>query len=326
MKAIRLVRPNAADPLAAIEIGDAPPPAIAPGDGWTTIRMQAASVNASDFGAMRGLGVDAARLPTILGSDGAGTDADGNDVIIYPIIADPARGGGDPMLDPQLRMLSQGIDGTFAEQVRVPRANLVPKPPGLPWAAAACLGTAWLTAYRMLFGRAAVQPGETILVQGAGGGVATALIVLARASGVRVWVTSRDPARGERAVTELGADRAFSMGAALPEPVDVVMDPVGAPTFPHSVAALRPGGRLITVGTVGGSTVQLNLAELFVRSIALLGSAMGSPHELARLAQLCATASITVPIDSEWPLSQGTEAFERVQRGDAFGKVVLLCR
>jgi len=316
-------RPEPADPLRCLDISDGPP-GDAP-DDWVTVRLRAASVNSADFAAMSGYGVVPKRLPTVLGSDGAGTDEDGNEVIVYPVVADPARGGGDPMLDPGLRMLSQGIDGTFAEQVRVPRASLVPKPPGLSWEAAACLGTAWLTAYRMLFGRAAVRPGETILVQGAGGGVASALTVLARAAGVRVWVASRDPARGERAVAELGAERAFLTGAKLPEPVDAVMDPVGGAVFPHSVAALRPGGRVVTAGAVGGAVVRLDLADLFVRSVSIVGSALGSPEELARLARMCAGQRVTVPIDSVWPLGQGREAFERMRQGQSFGKIVLLC-
>lgn len=323
MFAIRMRRPEPADPLRCLDIGHGPP-GKAP-DDWVTVQLRAASVNSADFASMSGYGVIPERLPTVLGSDGAGTDEDGNEVIVYPVLADPARGGGDPMLDPGLRMLSQGIDGTFAEQVRVPRANLVPKPPGLSWDAAACLGTAWLTAYRMLFGRAAVRPGETVLVQGAGGGVASALTVLARAAGVRVWVASRDPARGERAVAELGAERAFLTGAKLPEPVDAVMDPVGGPVFPHSVAALRPGGRVVIAGAVGGAVVRLDLTELFVRSVSVIGSALGSPEELDRLARLCAGQALTVPIDSVWPLKQGREAFERMRQGQPFGKIVLLC-
>jgi NADPH:quinone reductase-like Zn-dependent oxidoreductase len=227
----------------------------------------------------------------VLGSDGAGIDEDGNEVIIYPIIAAP--GYADPMHDPGLRMLSQGIDGTWAERVHVPQANLVPIPPGLSWEQAACMGTAWLTAYRMLFGRADLKPGETILVPGAGGGVSTALIRLGAAAGLRVWVTSRDHERGRRAVAEIGVHSAFPDGAPLPEKVDAAMDSVGQATFAHSLRSVRNGGRVVTAGAVTGTTVRLDLADLFIRSISLHGSAMRSPAELQRLAQRCATSGVT---------------------------------
>lgn len=214
MLAVRLVDPSATDPRLAVSVTDGPEPLVPV--GWTTVRMRAATINASDFAMMRGHGADPTRLPTVLGSDGAGIDADGNEVIVYPVVTDPTRTVGDPILDPGLRMLSQGIDGTFAETVHVPVANLVPKPAALSWESAASLGTAWLTAYRALFTRAQIRPGETVLVHGAGGGVATATIVLARAAGARVWVSSRSAARGARAVAQLGAEAAFEPGAPCP--------------------------------------------------------------------------------------------------------------
>ncbi len=299
------------------------PEAVGP-DGWVRVRMKAASVNASDFAMASGYRADVARLPTVLGSDGVGITEDGEEVLVYPILAAPEF-AADPMLDPNLRMLSQGVDGTFAEAVWLPRGNLVAKPAGLSWDAAAGLGTAWLTAYRMLFTRARVAPGETVLVQGAGGGVATALVLLGKAAGLRVWVVSRDPERGERAVRELGADAAFPSDGALPEPVDVVLDAVGGATFGHSLSALRSGGRLVTAGVAGGALAQLDLPSLFTRSLSVLGSAMGRPAELARLADFCVTAGISPRIDSVWPLADGRRALDRAADGAAFGKVVIRC-
>ncbi|MFI9381395.1 zinc-binding dehydrogenase [Kutzneria sp. NPDC052558] len=293
-------------------------------DGWVRVRMKAASVNASDFAMAAGYRADPSRQSTVLGSDGAGITDDGTEVLIYPILAAPEF-AADPMLDPNVRMLSQGVDGTFAETAWLPRANVVPKPAGLSWEAAAGLGTAWLTAYRMLFTRARAVPGETVLVQGAGGGIATALVQLGKAAGLRVWVVSRDPERGDRAVRELGADAAFPSGGALPEPVDVVLDAVGGATFGHSLSALRPGGRLVTAGASGGTLAQVDLTALFLRSLSVLGSSMGSRDELARMADFCVTAGISPRIDSVWPLADGQRALDRGAGGSAFGKVVIRC-
>ncbi len=138
----------------------------------------------------------------ILGCDAAGVDPDGNEVVVHAVISDPAW-KGDETLDPKRSLLSERYQGTLAEKVVVPARNVVPKPAGLSFEQAACLPTAWLTAYRMLFTQSGLKPGDTVLVQGAGGGVSTALITLARAAGIRVWATSRDEgkrakARGDR--------------------------------------------------------------------------------------------------------------------------------
>src|SRR5437764_15462810 len=139
----------------------------------------------------------------ILGCDAAGLDEDGNEVVVHSVISDPDW-RGDETMDPKRSLLSERTPGTFAERVAVPRRNLLPKPPELSFEQAACLPTAWLTAYRMLFTRGGARPGMTVLVQGASGGVSTALIVLGRAAGLRVWVTSRSVEKGQAAL-ELGA-------------------------------------------------------------------------------------------------------------------------
>ncbi|HEX8975620.1 MAG TPA: alcohol dehydrogenase catalytic domain-containing protein, partial [Solirubrobacteraceae bacterium] len=177
---------NAEDPLAGLEVGERPEPEVP--EGWTTVTVRAASLNHHDLWSLRGVGLPEDRLPMILGCDAAGLDEDGNEVIVHAVLSDDAW-RGDETLDPKRSLLSERHPGALAERVAVPRRNLVPKPPELSFEHAACLPTAWLTAYRMLFTRGQITPGMTILVQGATGGVATALTVLGAAAGVRVWVT-----------------------------------------------------------------------------------------------------------------------------------------
>src|SRR6516164_6090030 len=240
MFAVTAARISPEDPLAALSLGDHPDPS--PPDGWVTVTVRAASLNHHDVWTLRGVGVSADRLPIVLGCDAAGVDEDGNE----------ADYGGDETLDPRRSLLSERYDGTFADKVAVPRRNLVPKPPSLSFAEAACLPTAYLTAYRMLFAKSGLEPGATVLVQGAGGGVATALILLGRAGGFRVWVTSRSEDKRARAL-ELGADQVFESGSRLPERVDAVMETVGQATWGHSLRALRPGGRIVIAGATSGA-------------------------------------------------------------------------
>src|SRR6266540_422570 len=179
MFAVTADRIDADDPLAALATGERADPSPPP--GWTTVSVKAAALNHHDVWTLRGVGISADRLPIVLGCDAAGLDEDGNEVVVHAVIADPDAGGGDETLDPRRSLLSERHDGAFAERVCVPRRNLVPKPAALSFEEAACLPTAWLTAYRMLFSQSGLKPGDTVLVQGAGGGVATALITLARA-------------------------------------------------------------------------------------------------------------------------------------------------
>src|SRR5215467_8654503 len=224
MFALTAARFDADNPLAGLELGERPDPS--PPEGWETVTVRAAALNHHDVWTLRGVGISAGRLPMILGCDAAGVDGNGNEVVVHTVIGDPDVGGGDETLDPARSLLSERYDGTFAERVMVPRRNLLPKPAALSFEEAACLPTAYLTAYRMLFDKSGVEPGSTILVQGAGGGVAAALILVGRAAGYRVWVTSRSEGKRERALA-LGADQVFAIGARLPERVDGVMETVG---------------------------------------------------------------------------------------------------
>src|SRR5262245_15955139 len=229
---------SAEDPLSVLEVGERPEPEVP--DGWVVVDVKASALNHHDLWSLKGVGLGEDKLPMILGCDAAGLDADGNEVVVHSVISDPAW-RGDETLDPRRSLLSERFQGALAERVAVPAQNVVPKPAGLSFEEAACLPAAWLTAYRMLFTQSGLKPGNTVLVQGAGGGVATALIALARAGGFRVWATSRDEAKRERAVG-LGAHQAFESGARLPERVDAVMETVGQATWSHSCKSLRPGG------------------------------------------------------------------------------------
>lgn len=309
---------NTDEPLSGLHLGDHPEPVVP--DGWVVVDVRATSVNHHDLWTLKGVGLRADRLPMILGCDAAGLDPDGNEVIVHGVITD--GGYADETMDPGRTLLSEKHQGTFAERVAVPARNLIPKPPTLSWEQAACLPTAWLTAYRMLFTRSGLVPGQTVLIQGAGGGVSTALIMLARQAGFRVWVTSRDEAKGARAV-ELGAHEAFMSGARLPEKVDAVMETVGAATWPHTLRALKPGGRVVIAGATSGSQPPADLSRVFFLQLSVVGSTMGTRDELERLVAMCGSTGIRPLIDHVLPLSAADEALRHVAAGELFGKIVL---
>ncbi|HZU61043.1 MAG TPA: zinc-binding dehydrogenase [Solirubrobacteraceae bacterium] len=306
------------DPLSGLEVGQRPDPE-APA-GWTTVAVKAASLNHHDLWSLRGVGLSQDRLPMILGCDAAGLDEEGNEVVVHSVISQESW-LGDETMDPQRSLLSERYPGTFAERVAVPRRNLVPKPPELTFEEASCLPTAWLTAYRMLFTRGGVVPGMTVLVQGAGGGVATAAIVLAGAAGARVWVTARSEDKRAEAL-ELGADQAFESGARLPERVDVVLETVGQATWGHTLRALKPGGTAVVAGATTGDAPPAELRRVFFLQLTVTGSTMGSRAELERLLGLCVTKNLRPRIDRTLPLDQAREGFQTMLDGSFVGKIV----
>jgi len=318
MFAVYASRTDSKNPLSALDLGEQPDPQ--PRDGWSVVTVKAASLNHHDLWSLRGVGLPEERLPMILGCDAAGVDEQGNEVVVHGVVSDPSW-FGEETLDPKRSLLSERFPGTFAEKVAVPTKNLVPKPPGLPFEDAACLPTAWLTAYRMLFGRAEAKPGSTVLVQGAGGGVATAAIVLGAAAGVRVWATSRSEDKRARAV-ELGAEQAFETGARLPERVDAVIETVGQATWAHSLRALKPGGALVVSGATSGDAPPAELSRVFFLQLRVLGSTMGSREELTRLVQLCAEKGVRPVVQETMPLTDARRGFEAMAAGDLFGKIV----
>jgi NADPH:quinone reductase-like Zn-dependent oxidoreductase len=311
---------NPDNPLAGLGAGEHAEPDVP--EGWTTVEVRAAALNHHDLWTLKGVGIKPEQLPMVLGCDAAGMDEDGNEVVVHAVIGDLDAGRGDETLDPGRSLLSEVYDGTLAERVAVPRRNLVPKPPELSWVDAACLPTSWLTAYRMLFTKSGLRPGDTVLVQGAGGGVATALIALAGVGGFRVWVTSRDEAKRARAL-EQGAHAAFESGARLPERVDAVMETVGEATWSHSLRALRPGGRIVVTGATSGANPPSDLRRMFFLQLQIVGSTMGTREELVSLIELCRTSGVRPLVDATYDLKDAHSAFERLASGEVFGKVVL---
>ncbi|WP_222268584.1 zinc-binding dehydrogenase [Modestobacter marinus] len=306
------------DPLSVLEVGDRPGPEVP--EGWTTVQVRAASLNQHDVFSLRGVGLPAERMPMVLGTDAAGVDEEGNEVVVHGVVASPGW-TGDETLDPKRTLFSELHQGTFAERVAVPRRNLLPKPAELSFAEAACLPTAWLTAYRMLFVKSGLRPGSTILVQGASGGVATALIRLGSTAGYRVWVTGRSEEKRAAALA-LGADQAFEPGARLPERVDGVMESVGKVTWSHSIKSLRPGGVVVTCGATTGYDPGAELNRVFFTQLSVIGSTMGTRGELEDLIEMCRVTGVRPQIDVELPLAQAREGFERMLEGRTAGKIV----
>src|SRR3954471_14599103 len=307
------------DPLSVLEIGDRPEPEVP--DGWTTVQVKAVSLNHHDLFSLRGVGLPQERMPMILGTDAAGLDEEGNEVVVHGVVASPGW-TGDETLDPKRSLFSELHQGTMAEKVAVPRRTLLPKPAELSFGEAACLPTAWLTAYRMLFTQGGLKAGDSVLVQGAGGGVATALITLARAGGLKVYATSRDDAKRKRAL-EIGAHEVFESGERLPTKVDAVMETVGRATWSHSIRSLRPGGAIVISGTTSGPQLDdAELTRIFFLQLRVIGSTMGTRTELASLVNLLDASGTRPLIDRALPMEQATDGFAAMAEGDVFGKIV----
>lgn len=319
MLAVTCTAQSAEDPLSGLTVGQRPDPVVP--DGWVRVHVKAASLNHHDLWSLRGVGLAADRLPMVLGCDAAGVTDDGREVVVHGLVGDPDW-SGDETLDPKRSILSELHQGTLAEQVVVPARNLLPKPADLSFSQAACLPTAWLTAYRMLFTQAGVKPGDRVLIQGAGGGVSTAAIALGRAAGLVIWVTGRDEAKRARAL-ELGAHAVFEPGARLPARVDAVLETVGKATWSHSMKSLRPGGTLVVSGATTGADPSADLNRLFFLQLKVVGSTMGTREELAGLLSLLAVTGVRPQIDEEFALSDAHQAFERLAAGDIVGKLVL---
>ncbi len=320
MRALYASAPDAADPLSRAVVGERPEPDVAP--GWTTVQVKAASLNHHDLWTLRGVGIKPEQFPMILGCDAAGVDtATGEDVIVHSVISGPGW-TGDETLDPKRSLLSERHQGSIAELVTVPSGNVVPKPAELSFADAACLPTAWLTAYRMLFVKSGLRPGQTVLVQGASGGVATAAIALARTAGYRVWCTGRTEAKRAAALT-LGAHAAFEPGARLPDRVDAVIETVGDATWAHSMRALRPGGRIVISGATSGANPPADLNRLFFLQLEVVGSTMGTRAELADLTRLMVGTGLRPAIDRILPLADARDGLAAMESGELVGKIVI---
>lgn len=318
MLAVYAAEPHPDAPLDGIKVGQRPDPEVP--QGWVRVRMRAASLNRHDLWTLRGVGIRPEQFPMILGCDGAGVTDDGVDVVIYPVVVPPGS-TGDETTDPARTLLTEQYQGTFAEHVIVPARNVLPLPATLTHVQAATLGTTYLTAYRMLITRSGLPAGSTILVQGATGGVSTALVQLGRAAGIRVWATSRTE-QGRARARELGAHQVFEQGARLPERVDGVFESVGRATWSHSMRAVRPGGVVVCCGATSGADPSADLQRLFFLQISVIGSTMGTLEELRRLIAFCGATGMQPVVDRTFRLEQGREALELLETGSP-GKLVL---
>lgn len=304
--------------MSALVIGDRPDPAPRP--GWVPVTVRAASLNMHDLWTLRGVGIKAERFPMILGCDGAGTLPDGTEVVLHSVISSPGW-SGDETLDPERTLLTELHQGSFAETVLVPERNVVPKPASLSFTEAAGMGTAWLTAYRMIFVKSGLRPGQTMLVQGASGGVATALIQLGRAAGLRVWATGRT--EGKRALAlRLGAHEVFESGARLPRKVQGVFETVGRATWSHSIRSLEPGGVLVVSGATTGEPDKTELTRIFFLQMRVIGSTMGTRAELADLLELLDVSGLRPQVGLELPMAEAEKGFAAMADGDTAGKIV----
>lgn len=315
---------NPSDPLSALSVGELPQPET-PAE-WVSVRVKAASLNHHDLWSLKGQALKADRVPMILGSDAAGITDDGREVVVHAVIGSEQKVGDrifDETLDSRRTLLSELYPGTLAEFVRVPARNLLYKPQGISFEQAACLPTAYLTAYRMLAHRSNTQPGDTVLIQGAGGGVATAAILLGKALGLTVWVTSRDQAKADAALA-LGAHQAFESNAKLPDKVDAVIETVGEATWAHSLRSLRPGGTIVVSGATSGAMPPADLNRVFFLQLTINGSTMGSISDFAEMLELIDRTGVAPVIDSVRPMSEARSALEAMMTGNVNGKLILV--
>jgi NADPH:quinone reductase-like Zn-dependent oxidoreductase len=318
MFAVYAAEPNHENPLASLRIGDRPDPEVP--DGHVAVTVRAATLNMHDLWTLRGVGIKPERFPMILGCDGAGVLPDGSEVVLHSVITSPGW-IGEETLDPGRTLLTEKLQGSFADVIVVPKRNVLPKPASLTFPETACMGTTWLTAYRMLFVKSGLRPGQTMLVQGASGGVSTALVQLGRAVGMRVWVTGRTEHKRELA-RSLGAHETFEPGARLPERVDTVFETVGRATWSHSAKSLKPGGIIVCSGATTGDADRAELQRLFFLQLQMIGSTMGTRDELRDLLSFLDLTGVRPHIGAVLPMSDAEQGFKAMLDGDTAGKIV----
>jgi NADPH:quinone reductase-like Zn-dependent oxidoreductase len=308
------------NPLAALKIGERPEQTVPA--GWVRVKISHASLNRHDLFTLRGITaqLEGIAYPMILGNDAAGTVDDGTPVVVYPLMGtDDWR--GDETLDPAWHIPSEFIPGTFADYAVVPKRNAVPLPSDLSPLHASVFGTAWLTAYRALFTKSGLRAGETVLVQGATGGMATALIQIGRAAGFEVWATSRTE-EGRAKAKALGANDCFPSNEPLPRKVPAVIDNVGSDSWTHSISSLARGGTLVVTGGTTGFGVTLNLLPFLADQLTITGSIMGTLDDMKNMMSLIAQARIEPEIGEVLPMEQAQEAFRAMWEGKTHGKTV----
>jgi NADPH:quinone reductase-like Zn-dependent oxidoreductase len=323
---------------------DIPVPELAAADD-VQVRIEAAALNHLDLFVVEGLPGVTIVPPWIVGTDGCGVVEScgsavthvrqGDRVLINPGISDGScdycRAGEDPLCL-RFGVMGEHRPGTVTDYVVVPARNVRPLPPGVGAEEGAAFTLATLTAWRMVVTRAAVQPGELVLIQGIGGGVALAALAICRAIGARAWVTSTSDDKLARART-LGAEEGFNsrqvdVARAVRQRtgkrgVDVVLDNVGTATWAQSLGALGRRGRLVTCGGTSGPMVETDIRRLFWNQWTIMGSTMGSEAEFDAISRRLAAGELRPVVDSVYPIAEGRRAFERLASGEQFGKVVI---
>jgi len=328
----------------ALRVEDMPRPSLREPDD-VLVSLKAAALNHLDLFVLRGLPGSGPPFPHVMGADGAGVVEavgsgvtrvkPGDRVLLNPGVSCQACEfclAGEQSLCATYRLLGEHLPGTFAEAVRVPQWNVHPVPDGVSWADAAAFPLVHLTAWRMLATRAAVRPGETVLIWGIGGGVALAALGIAKLLGATAIVTSSSDAKLERA-RALGADVALNHATTdVPKElrrllggrgVNVVVDSVGEATWEKSLRALAPGGRLVTCGGTSGPKVVTDVRRMFWYHYTLMGSTMGNAREFGEIVRLLGRGTLRPVVDSVTPLTEARRAFERLAAGEHFGKLVL---
>ena len=325
-----------------LQYGERPTPE--PGRGQVRIAIRAAALNHLDIFVRNG--IPDVPLPQIPGADGAGVvDALGEEVsglaIGDRVLVQPGLycnrcefcRRGEQSLCVVFQILGEHVPGTFADAVVVPDRNVFPIPAALSFEQAAAFPLVYQTAWRMVVGRADVKPGQTVLVHGGGGGVAVAAIQIARLAGARVFATTSGPEKARR-LTELGAERVIDYGSedvakavrALTETrgVDVIVDSVGEKTWMTSLRSIVKGGRIVTCGATTGPNPKEEIRLIFWKGISILGSTMANDQEFRRLLSTVAGGRLSPVIDRVFPMSRAVEAYERMEAGRQFGKIVLV--
>lgn len=324
-----------------VSVGQRPIPERQPGE--VLVRMRAATLNRVDL-YMRDSGAGIThQLPQIMGVDGAGVveavDASesllrpGQRVVLYPGVTCGRcefcqRGEG--VLCTRMRLLGEHRDGTLAEWVSVPTINVLPMPAGLSFVQAAALGVNHLTAWRMLFTKGRLQPWETVLIFGIGGGVSLAALQLAKWAGAKVIVTSREASKLECA-RQLGADATIdsrsqdmaqeALRLTGGRGVDLVIENIGEAVWAAAMKSLIRGGRLVTCGATTGDQPPADLRRIFIRQLQILGSTLGNLSEFRDLLAMVERSGLTPVIDSEFPLADIHSALSRLESGQMFGKI-----
>ena len=309
--------------------GEVPDPVAGPGE--VRVAVRASALNHMDLWLTTGLPKPPA-FPHVPGNDVAGVVETvgegvtewqvGDEVVVNTALVPRSalERGDDSVLDPGMRLLGEHCWGGHGEFCVVGAHQLERKPPHRSWAEAASYPVCGTTAWRLLR-RARIQPSDTVLVTGIGGGVATWSLILAKQLGCTVYVTSRDADKGRRAV-ELGAADWFESSKPYPVTADIVVDSVGPSTWEHSVRTLRHGGRMCVCGGTSGPKVELNLPRLFFKQLDIIGASCGSQTEFRHVTDLMADG-LPVVIDEVLPLSEYPRALERLRSASQLGKIVL---